>query len=51
MLEINNGTVYWSFTTDDMVKCSPTVNYKNGHVYVGSHDKNVYCLDVEVGSS
>jgi hypothetical protein len=35
IINIDNGSIYWSFETDDVVKCSPVVDYQNGLVYTG----------------
>ena len=39
--------VRWSFTTGGGVVSSPTI--VEGRVYVGSQDKNIYCLDAREG--
>lgn len=41
----DNGTEIWNYTTDASIYSSPTVN--NGYVYIGSHDRNVYCFDAD----
>ena len=43
-----NLTLRWKFTTDGAVISSPSV--ADGMVYVGSQDKNIYCLDSRTGS-
>ncbi len=43
-----NLTLRWKFTTDGAVISSPSVAEKR--VYVGSNDKNIYCLDSRTGS-
>ena len=43
-----NLTLRWNFTTNGAVVSSPSV--AEGRVYVGSQDKNVYCLDAQSGS-
>lgn len=43
-----NLTLRWKFTTDGAVISSPSV--ANGMVYMGSQDKNIYCLDSRTGS-
>jgi outer membrane protein assembly factor BamB len=42
-----NLTLRWNFTTGGGVVSSPSVVY--GRVYLGSQDKNVYCLDARSG--
>jgi outer membrane protein assembly factor BamB len=42
-----NLTLRWNFTTGGGVISSPSV--VDGRVYVGSQDKNVYCLDARNG--
>jgi outer membrane protein assembly factor BamB len=43
-----NLTLRWNFTTGGAVISSPSI--ADGRVYVGSHDKNLYCLDTRTGS-
>lgn len=43
-----NLTLRWNFTTDGAVISSPSI--ADGRVYVGSNDKNVYCLDSRTGN-
>jgi len=43
-----NLTLRWKFTTDGGIISSPSV--ADGRVYVGSQDKNIYCLDSRTGS-
>jgi outer membrane protein assembly factor BamB len=43
-----NLTSRWNFTTGGAVISSPSV--ADGRVYVGSHDKNIYCLNARTGS-
>ena len=43
-----NLTLKWKFTTGGAVISSPSV--VDGRVYVGSQDKNIYCLDARSGS-
>ena len=38
----------WKYSTDEPFISSPVV--RNGFVYVGSNDKNVYCLDSATGA-
>jgi outer membrane protein assembly factor BamB len=42
-----NATLRWKFTTGGGVVSSPSI--VDGRVYVGSQDKNVYCLDARNG--
>jgi len=42
-----NLTLMWKFTTSGAVVSSPSM--ADGRVYVGSQDKNVYCLDARSG--
>ncbi|HUT16956.1 MAG TPA: PQQ-binding-like beta-propeller repeat protein [Acidobacteriota bacterium] len=42
-----NLTLRWEFTTCGAVLSSPSV--VDGRVYVGSNDKNIYCLDALSG--
>jgi parallel beta-helix repeat protein len=44
----NTEQIRWSYTTGDSVWSSPAV--ADGKVYVGSNDKNVYCLDALTGA-
>jgi outer membrane protein assembly factor BamB len=39
---MQRGTLRWKFKTDGLVISSPTI--KNGIVYIGSADHNVYAL-------
>jgi len=43
-----NLTMRWAFTTEGAVISSPSV--ANARVYVGSHDKNIYCIDSRTGN-
>ncbi len=43
-----NLTLRWKFTTDGAVVSSPSI--ADERVYVGSHDKNIYCLNAWTGS-
>ncbi len=43
-----NLTLRWKFTTGGGVASSPSV--VDGKAYIGSEDKNVYCLDARSGS-
>jgi len=43
-----NLTLRWNFTTNGAVTSSPSI--VEGRVYVGSQDKNIYCLDARSGS-
>lgn len=38
----------WIYATDDAVTSSPVI--VDGKVYIGSNDKNLYCLDADDGS-
>lgn len=38
----------WAFTAGNALQCSPSV--ADGKVYVGSFDKNMYCLDAATGA-
>ena len=40
--------IEWSYTTSLDLKSSPAI--ADGKVYVGSDDKNVYCLDADNGN-
>jgi outer membrane protein assembly factor BamB len=40
-------TPLWRFAFEDEVRSSPTV--KDGHLYVGAYDHNLYALDAESG--
>ena len=42
-----NLTLRWKFTTNGGVVSSPSI--VNGRVYVGSQDKNVYCIEARSG--
>ena len=42
-----NGTIHWKYQTGAEIKSSPSVSFCN-HMFVGSHDKHVYAIDVEV---
>lgn len=44
-----NLTLRWKFTTGGAVISSPTI--VGGRVYVGSYDRNIYCLDALNGRS
>ncbi len=43
-----NLTLRWNFATGGAVISSPSI--ADGRVYVGSYDKNLYCLDARTGS-
>jgi outer membrane protein assembly factor BamB len=43
-----NLTLRWKYTTNGAVSSSPSI--VDGRVYVGSQDKNIYCLDARSGS-
>jgi len=36
----------WRFVTGDQVKCSPVQDPSTGLVWIGSHDGNIYALDI-----
>ena len=46
--EASTGFQHWKYTTGDQVKDSACVNPVSGLIYVGSHDHNVYCIDIQV---
>ncbi len=48
VLRIKDGSLEWKFETMESIKSSPFINQENGYVYFGSHDKMLYCLDIEV---
>jgi outer membrane protein assembly factor BamB len=43
-----NLTLRWKFSTAGAVVSSPSI--KDGRIYFGSHDKNVYCLSAQTGT-
>lgn len=43
-----NGKIKWSFKTDGVITSPP--EYKDGKVFFGSWDHNIYCLDAKDGS-
>lgn len=47
-LDCINGVVCWTFQTEDQVKC--TAFCSAGYLYFGSHDKTMYCLELESGN-
>jgi outer membrane protein assembly factor BamB len=42
-----NLTLRWKFATAGAVVSSPSM--KDGRIYFGSHDKNIYCLSAQTG--
>lgn len=48
VLDANTGFLVWQIETKDVVKSSPCIDIQTGFVYVGSHDKHLYCLNIEV---
>ena len=48
ILNIFDGSLEWKFEANDVIKSSPFVNLVSGYIYFGSHDKNLYCLDLVV---
>ena len=48
VLNRHDGKVVWTFSTRGQVKSSPCVDPLTGLVYIGSHDQNLYALDVIV---
>jgi hypothetical protein len=44
----NTNQTLWNYTTGGAVYGSPAVS--DGKVYIGSQDKNMYCLDHETGT-
>jgi outer membrane protein assembly factor BamB len=48
VLRIKDGSLKWKFETMEPIKSSPFINQENGYLYFGSHDKMLYCLDIEV---
>ncbi|XP_069487719.1 beta-alanine-activating enzyme isoform X2 [Ambystoma mexicanum] len=46
-----NGETYWTFTTDNAVKSSPTVDPTTGIVFIGSHDQHAYAFNVDDNGS
>ena len=47
-LDLKSGQQVWSFFTGGPIRLAPTVT--NGHVYFGSDDGHVYCLEAETGA-
>ncbi len=43
-----NLTLRWKFSTAGAVVSSPSI--KDGRIYFGSHDKNIYCLSAQTGT-
>lgn len=41
-LERSTGTLAWEYLTKDMVYSTPA--YAQGHLVIGSHDRNLYCF-------
>ena len=48
VLRIEDGILEWKFETGEAIKSTPFINPENGYVYFGCHDKQIYCLDVDV---
>ncbi len=51
-----SGNIEWCCKTDgsmsnDPIKSSPIVHPSTGQVWFGSHDKQVYCIDINVSHS
>jgi len=38
----------WKFQTQDMIKCTAIMCAQGSKVFVGSYDRHVYCLSVQV---
>ena len=47
-MNASTGVLIWNFTTGAEVFSSPAVAY--GNVYVGSFDRNIYCLKASTGA-
>jgi hypothetical protein len=48
VLSVKDGSVHWRIETGDVVKSSPTLDLDTGFIFIGSHDKHVYCLNIQV---
>ncbi|XP_041054843.1 beta-alanine-activating enzyme isoform X1 [Carcharodon carcharias] len=46
VLRENDGETHWIFWTGNSVKSSPVMDPDLGLVFVGSHDQNIYALDI-----
>jgi parallel beta-helix repeat protein len=46
--DLNPTILIWNYTTGDGVESSPAV--ADGMVFIGSNDKNIYCLDEATGA-
>ncbi len=44
----NTAEVLWTYQTDFIISSSPAVSH--GRVYVGSWDRNIYCLEMDSGT-
>lgn len=47
-LDRSSGTVNWQLKTNDAIFSSPTI--VNGTVFVGSHDNNLYAIELNTGN-
>lgn len=41
------GALHWRYATGGEVKSSPAVDPRTGLLYFGSHDRHLYCVDIE----
>lgn len=48
MINISDGSLHWKFEASDVVKSSPCLDLDTGLIYFGSHDKHLYCIDIQV---
>ncbi|XP_071453157.1 beta-alanine-activating enzyme [Hetaerina americana] len=46
-ISVPEGKVMWSFTTEDIVKCSPLIANHGTSVVFGSYSGNIYCIDIK----
>lgn len=45
---LKTGDIVWSYRTRDLIKCTAILSKSKDKLYVGSYDKNAYCLSTEV---
>ncbi|XP_008547478.1 beta-alanine-activating enzyme isoform X2 [Microplitis demolitor] len=46
-LHLKTGQIFWSFKTENIVKCLAVVCSRNKNIFIGSYDHFVYCISLE----
>ncbi|XP_034943977.1 beta-alanine-activating enzyme [Chelonus insularis] len=49
-IHLKTGEIYWTFATNDIVKCSAEICSKKENIFIGSYDHFFYCISTQDGS-